>query len=90
MVGLLLTGLAAGSIKPCITAFGGDQFVLPEQEKQLKSYFPLLYLMVNLSLFVTAIIMPILRRDVSCFGENRCYPLAFVVPVLLIMLATGN
>jgi solute carrier family 15 oligopeptide transporter 1 len=31
-----LIALGTGGIKPCVSAFGGDQFKLPEQEKQLK------------------------------------------------------
>ena len=36
LIGLALIALGTGGIKPCVSAFGGDQFNLPEQEKQLK------------------------------------------------------
>jgi len=31
-----LIALGTGGIKPCVAAFGGDQFKLPEQERELK------------------------------------------------------
>lgn len=34
-------------------------------------------------MFVT----PIFRSDLSCFGQPSCYPLAFGVPALLMILA---
>jgi len=39
LIGLALIALGTGGIKPCVSSFGGDQFKLPEQEKQLKVYF---------------------------------------------------
>lgn len=31
MLGLALLAIGTGGIKPCVAAFGGDQFILPEQ-----------------------------------------------------------
>ena len=36
MIGLALIALGTGGIKPCVAAFGGDQFKLPNQERQLQ------------------------------------------------------
>jgi dipeptide/tripeptide permease len=36
LIGLALIALGTGGIKPCVAAFGGDQFKLPEQERQLQ------------------------------------------------------
>jgi solute carrier family 15 oligopeptide transporter 1 len=36
LTGLFMIALGTGGIKPCVAAFGGDQFKLPEQEKQLQ------------------------------------------------------
>lgn len=32
-------------------------------------------------------ITPIFRSDISCFGQSSCYPLAFGVPALLMIVA---
>ncbi len=42
MVGLLLIAIGTGGIKPCVAAFGGDQFQLPEQERPLQVGFIML------------------------------------------------
>jgi hypothetical protein len=36
LIGLALIALGTGGIKPCVAAFGGDQFKLPDQERQLQ------------------------------------------------------
>ena len=41
LIGLALIALGTGGIKPCVAAFGGDQFKLPEQERQLQVPFRL-------------------------------------------------
>ena len=43
VIGLLLIGIGSGGIKPCVAAFGGDQFKIPEQAKQLATFFSLFY-----------------------------------------------
>ena len=39
LIGLALIALGSGGIKPCVSSFGGDQFKLPQQERQLKVQF---------------------------------------------------
>jgi solute carrier family 15 oligopeptide transporter 1 len=36
LIGLALIAFGGGGIKPCVSAFGGDQFKLPEQEKLIR------------------------------------------------------
>jgi dipeptide/tripeptide permease len=43
LIGLALIALGTGGIKPCVSSFGGDQFKLPEQERQLKVFDLLFY-----------------------------------------------
>ncbi|CAB3386070.1 Hypothetical predicted protein [Cloeon dipterum] len=86
-LGLVLIGLGTGGIKPCVSAFGGDQFVVPEQEKQLQKYFSIFYLSVNGGSLLSTFLTPILREDVNCFGRDDCYSLAFGVPAILMVVS---
>ncbi|XP_069107910.1 solute carrier family 15 member 2-like isoform X1 [Argopecten irradians] len=86
MIGLILIGLGTGGIKPCVSAFGADQF-RPDQEKERMTFFSAFYFMINLGSMLSIIITPLLRADVKCFG-GECYPLAFGVPAILMFIAT--
>jgi len=85
MIGLLLIAIGTGGIKPCVSAFGGDQFEAGEEEK-LQSFFSIFYFAINVGSLTSMLVTPILRGDVSCFGFD-CYPLAFAVPAILMILS---
>ncbi|XP_017114568.1 peptide transporter family 1 isoform X2 [Drosophila elegans] len=87
MLGLALIALGSGGIKPCVSAFGGDQFKVPEQVKQITSFFSLFYFSINAGSLISTTVTPILREDVSCFGDINCYPLAFGVPAVLMIVS---
>lgn len=70
-----------------MTAFGADQFTLPEQAKQLASYFSLFYMAINAGALISTIVTPILREDVSCLGQDTCFSMAFGVPGLLMVIS---
>ena len=89
LIGLALIAIGTGGIKPCVAAFGGDQFKLPEQESQLRTFFSVFYFSINLGAFLSTFFTPILRQDVKCFGDETCYSLAFGVPALLMLIATA-
>ena len=61
LVGLLFMAIGAGGLRPCVTAFGGDQFQLPEQEKELKSFFTYYYVALNTGALIAVLISPIFR-----------------------------
>ncbi|XP_068235050.1 solute carrier family 15 member 2 isoform X2 [Palaemon carinicauda] len=86
MTGLFLIALGTGGIKPCVSAFGGDQFILPQQEKELTRFFSIFYFSINTGSFISTYTTPLLRDDVKCFGED-CYALAFGVPAVLMVIA---
>lgn len=90
LVGLVLIAVGSGGIKPCVAAFGGDQFKLPEQTAQLATYFSIFYFSINLGSLISSSLTPILREDVHCFGDNDCYSLAFGVPAVLMFIAIGE
>lgn len=89
-MGLLLIGCGSGGIKPCVSAFGGDQFKLPEQLGQMATFFSLFYFAINAGSLVSTFLTPILREDVHCFDEKDCYSLAFGVPGVLMIFSISK
>ncbi|RZF47087.1 hypothetical protein LSTR_LSTR004487 [Laodelphax striatellus] len=87
LLGLFLIALGSGGIKPCVSSFGGDQFAVPEQERQLQQFFSIFYFSINVGSMFGTLISPILRQDVHCLGEESCFPLAFALPALLMVSA---
>lgn len=90
LIGLFCIALGAGGNKPCVSAFGGDQFKLPEQSAQVATYFSLFYISINSGSLLSFTTTPILRSEFHCFGQNECFPLAFGVPVILMIVAVGK
>ncbi|XP_070770371.1 solute carrier family 15 member 1 [Enoplosus armatus] len=87
MVGLFLIALGTGGIKPCVAAFGGDQFS-DNQEKQRRTFFSVFYLCINGGSLLSTIITPILRaQDCGIYTQQKCYSLAFGVPAVLMVVA---
>ncbi|XP_061579061.1 solute carrier family 15 member 2 [Cololabis saira] len=85
MIGLILIALGTGGIKPCVAAFGGDQFK-EEHLSERQKFFSIFYMSINAGSLLSTVITPILRGDVKCFGED-CYALAFGVPAALMIVA---
>ncbi|XP_037029452.1 peptide transporter family 1-like [Bradysia coprophila] len=85
VIGLMLISIGTGGIKPCVAAFGGDQFKIPEQAKMLATFFSLFYMSINAGSLISTTVTPILREDVHCFGEEDCFSLAFGVPGVLMI-----
>uniref|UniRef100_A0A8C5HU69 Solute carrier family 15 member 1-like n=1 Tax=Gouania willdenowi TaxID=441366 RepID=A0A8C5HU69_GOUWI len=87
MVGLFLIALGTGGIKPCVAAFGGDQFG-DHQEKQRRTFFSVFYLCINGGSLLSTIITPILRaQECGIYSQQKCYSLAFGVPAALMVVA---
>ncbi|XP_011172407.2 solute carrier family 15 member 1 isoform X2 [Solenopsis invicta] len=85
MVGLFLIALGTGGIKPCVSAFGGDQFVLPQQEQQLSMFFSLFYFAINTGSLISTILTPVLR-ETKCW-DNKCFFVSFIVPAALMIIS---
>jgi len=77
--GLTLIALGSGGIKPCVSAFVGDQFH-PEQKKLLERVYGLFYWMINLGSSGSTLLIPVL---LAAFGPR----VAFAVPGLLMVAA---
>ncbi len=78
--GLTLIAFGAGGIKPCVSAFMGDQFK-PDQGHLMQKAYGAFYFSINFGSFFSFIIIPQLRDK---FG----YGWAFGVPGILMGLAT--
>jgi len=85
-IGIFLICFGTGGIKPCVVSLGADQFKVPEQAKQMASYFAMFYASINFGSMISTIVTPQLRR-IKCMGEESCYSLAFGIPSILMFLA---
>ncbi|XP_018017235.1 solute carrier family 15 member 2 isoform X2 [Hyalella azteca] len=86
MFGLVLIAIGTGGIKPCVSAFGGDQFVLPQQARELAAFFSIFYFSINLGSLLSTVISPLLREHTTCFND-QCYFAAFGFPAILMGVA---
>ncbi|XP_070570104.1 solute carrier family 15 member 2-like isoform X1 [Ptychodera flava] len=85
LLGLLLIAIGTGGIKPCVAAFGGDQFG-KDQAAEVAVFFSIFYFSINCGSLLSTFVTPILREDIQCF-DNDCYALAFGVPAILLFVA---
>uniref|UniRef100_A0A8B9JKU4 Solute carrier family 15 member 1 n=1 Tax=Astyanax mexicanus TaxID=7994 RepID=A0A8B9JKU4_ASTMX len=87
MLGLFLIALGTGGIKPCVSAFGGDQFD-DHQTRQRSTFFSVFYLCINGGSLLSTLITPILRgQECGIHTQQKCYPLAFGVPAALMVVS---
>ncbi|NWV79059.1 S15A1 protein, partial [Dasyornis broadbenti] len=87
MIGLILIALGTGGIKPCVSAFGGDQFE-DDQEEQRSIFFSLFYLAINCGSLISTIITPLLKAfECGIHAKQQCYPLAFGIPAILMAVS---
>lgn len=85
-LGLIAVG--TGGIKPCVSSFGGDQLAhFANAAVLLTAFFSAFYFAVNAGSVVSMWLTPILREDIKCFGRDSCYPLAFGLPAILMLVA---
>lgn len=79
-IGLTLIAFGAGGIKPCVSAFMGDQFK-PNQSHLLQKAYGAFYWSINFGSFFSFIFIPRIR-------DAHGYGWAFGVPGILMGLAT--
>lgn len=87
IVALFVLALGTGCMKPCILAFGGDQFRVPEQLHLMSAYFSMVFFVLKVSSFVGTALTPMLRTDVKCFGQETCFLLAFGVSGVILAVS---
>ncbi|XP_011313545.1 peptide transporter family 1 [Fopius arisanus] len=87
MTGLFFIAVGTGGIKPCVSALGGDQFILPEQDKYLVTFFSIFCFTLNAGALLSSFLAPELRNNIACFGDQECYSIAFAAPAILMIAA---
>lgn len=75
MASLFMIAVGTGGIKPCVAAFGGDQFG-SEDIDSLNRFFSMFYFAINIGSMVSMILVPVMS-NLGCLGKDSCYPLAF-------------
>jgi POT family proton-dependent oligopeptide transporter len=78
--GMALIAFGSGGIKPCVSAFVGDQFK-PEQSHLLQKAYGAFYWAINLGSFFSFLVIPWIK-------DRHGYSLAFGVPGILMAIAT--
>jgi POT family proton-dependent oligopeptide transporter len=78
--GLALIAFGSGGIKPCVSAFMGDQFK-PEQSHLLQKAYGAFYWAINFGSFFSFLVIPWIK-------DRSGYAIAFGVPGILMAVAT--
>jgi len=78
--GLALIAFGSGGIKPCVSAFMGDQFK-PGQSHLLQKAYGAFYWSINFGSFFSFLVIPWVKN-------HHGYSLAFAVPGVLMAIAT--
>src|SRR3954471_17510325 len=76
--GLALIAFGSGGIKPCVSAFMGDQFK-PEQRHLLQKAYAAFYWSINLGSFFSFLVIPYVKN-------HQGYSAAFLVPGILMAI----
>ena len=59
-IALVVIAVGTGGIKPCVSAFGGDQFT-KEKVALLPLFFSVFYFFINAGSLVSTLLTPVLR-----------------------------
>ncbi|KAG5683391.1 hypothetical protein PVAND_012676 [Polypedilum vanderplanki] len=88
-VAFTLTGMflfiPCGFVRSSLNTFGPDQYELPKESEEFKSYFFVQMIFVKIGAFLGRFVNPIFREDVKCFDSHDCYPLAFGFPAIMML-----
>jgi len=79
-IGLTLIAFGSGGIKPCVSAFMGEQFK-PEQSHLMQKAYGAFYWAINFGSFFSFLVVPWVKN-------HHGYSLAFGVPGILMAIAT--
>ncbi|KAL5210636.1 hypothetical protein ABZP36_006259 [Zizania latifolia] len=84
-VGLYMIALGAGGIKPCVSAFGADQFddTDPVERTKKGAFFNWFYFSINIGSLISGTILIWIQ-------QNCGYGIGFGIPTIFIALAIGS
>uniref|UniRef100_A0A7N5ZSP3 Solute carrier family 15 member 2 n=1 Tax=Anabas testudineus TaxID=64144 RepID=A0A7N5ZSP3_ANATE len=85
MLGLILIAFGTGGIKPCVAAFGGDQFD-EENVSERQKFFSIFYMSINAGSLLSTVITPILRGECS---QSSAHPVLTLHPSCVVVFIAG-
>uniref|UniRef100_A0A1I8ANF1 Oligopeptide transporter 1 n=1 Tax=Steinernema glaseri TaxID=37863 RepID=A0A1I8ANF1_9BILA len=86
LAGLLVIAMGTGGIKPCVSSFGADQFP-SHYVVMISIFFSVFYFTINAGSMISMFVTPFFRT-VPCMNHDSCYPLAFGIPAVLMVVST--
>jgi proton-dependent oligopeptide transporter, POT family len=89
VVGLALIALGAGGLKPCASAFAGDQLP-PGDERLTARLYDLYYWMINLGSTLSTIFIPLLLDHVSARAAFGVPGVAMAAALLVFWIGRGR
>lgn len=90
VAGLFIIAVGTGAIKTSIMPFGAEQFILPQQQNYLATFYSIFYFLITFGGLLSTTVTPLLRKHIECFGKSSCYPLAFGLPAIFMLLSVGR
>lgn len=77
LVAAVVISVGNGCMKPCLVALSGDQFKLPEQQKEMAKFFSMFYFCLKISSVLMSAVTPAVRSDIAGLSLDRGYLLVF-------------
>lgn len=81
--------ISVSSVRGNLAPFGGNQYRMPNESKNLQLYFTIQIFFSKAGSLIGRFLIPILRKDLNCFGQPECYPLAFGLPAFTLLIGTS-
>lgn len=83
----MVIAIGDGCISPLISTYGANQYHSTEVDS-IALYFVLFYFAYNVGSIISRLVNPILRHGVQCFGNDDCFPVAFGISgISMLMVA---
>lgn len=72
-IALLLIAIVNSAMRPCVSAFAGDQFKMPEQSAYMATFFSLFFTSINVGTLISTTVTPVLRRHYDAGIEGNLH-----------------